>query len=187
MWEFLRAVDVLASIVISILMFSLANGCTYTNKLNVRFATALLQCPLSLPGPPSCLLRKGKGAKGDELLFCNWAMSMCKCRYFLLENTSFVVVRWQTDFLDVDCHHFMLAWSYTSHVCRWSLLTKKGLKILFVSHFSCDGLIYAFLRFFFLYHRPPTPNTFLVEDRRTFWWGNPSSRSSFSPAPFCWL
>ena len=72
-------------------MFSLANGCTYTNKLKVKFAAVLLQCPL--PDPPLHLLGKGKGAQRGELMFWNRGLSMCQCRYFILENISYVVVR----------------------------------------------------------------------------------------------
>ena len=74
---------------------------------------------------------------------------MCQCRYFILENISFVVIWRQADFLNVDCHHIMLVGSYTSHVCSRSLLTKQSLKILLVSHLSSNGLVYAFCSFLF--------------------------------------
>ena len=67
-WEFHRAIDVLASIVILSLMSSKANSFLYTYKVDMWFTAALLQCPFPLPGPLSHLLGKGGSTRWITLL-----------------------------------------------------------------------------------------------------------------------
>ena len=87
---------------------------------------------------------------------------MHQCDYIILENIYFVVVRRQTDFFNVDSHRIMFVRSYTSHLPS---ARQTGPENTARTAFSEQGTSLCLLRYSFPYRRPPTPNTFSVEDR----------------------
>ena len=53
---------------------------------------------------------------------------MCQCRYFIVENISFIVVQRQTDFFDVDCHHISCLHNLLQVMCAADRCAPKRLE-----------------------------------------------------------